>query len=420
MTVRRKIILVFAGLAILVGLAGGVFTGFAVYYRVQRASFVFPDKETYLEAIALAEQGQAERALNVALSIQFNVHGDYSDIAMKDVIRNLVRNGQDSVVLDFAFSLDKRSGNDSPLRPGRDTPLLDLAVAQAEFGKVDEALATLKNLEVPYNEDVGKSRITDVIAERGDTDRALEVLGSIERASMRAYGMNDVALILLKTEGKTAARQLVDKALIVARSIENPRSRLYELEKVAKTLAELGDFEDAITLATALPKSDQRASGLRDIAESLARAGQMETARETVLLMSDEDDHEYGLERIMTIQLAAGDIAGALETPELRPAGPKRNKLLFSVSLGFLHKYWPEAPSVDISESSLAVANAMQTGEKQDTAFKCIAFYAAKSANIVTMLQTLTEIEDTEIRQDAIKYSYYGLLYGADFCAPIS
>lgn len=411
MTVQRKIMWVFAGLAVLIVLAVSVISGIPVHKRDNR--FDPLNIGIYREAISLAEMGQPEQALGLVHRIPLDSHNNDRGTAFKDVVLILVRNKQDIAVLEFASSLEERYIMLSPMQ----SPFVHLAVAQAEIGESNRALETLKNIEGAYFKDLTKQQIAVVTARQGETDRAREILGMIGYKSVLASALNQVAIALLKTEGKLAARRFVDEALVVAQAIEKPDYRLRELGETAKTLAKLGYYKDAFNMAVALPAGDQRTSSLSEIARGHARAGRMEAAKETALQIDHSIEFGFVLSDIMATEMIANDITGALETAALARTSDDRKTLLINALVKFVRHHGDRgAPDPKAIGTAIAVVKTFESPSLRDYALYCIAVSSPFDNDILTAYQAVNEIENSDVRFDAQVELITGLSFTLDGC----
>jgi tetratricopeptide (TPR) repeat protein len=106
-----------------------------------------------------------------------------------------------------------------------------------------------------------------------------------------------VRLALLQNHlgDRAAARQSLDRAIVAAKTIKQENGRVDLLQFVAYTLADVGDFEDALKKTEILTVRGLHVFALKDIAKGEARAGDLNGARATVTkikLMASREKRE--------------------------------------------------------------------------------------------------------------------------------
>lgn len=416
MTVRRKILLSLASLALLLVLAVGVFSGAAVYFRMERdrARHYVPWEET--QAIAFAEQGRPFEALVAAHRV--STWNRAQGRAVWRVVRILVRGGHDEAVLRYQET--HRFSRNSP--PGRNTTSgldVKLAIIQAELGRMDDANETIRGMERPHDQAKTMTAIARMLAVKGERERAFSMARSTPTPGGRVDTLNAIALVLADRGEATFARELADEALANARRIVKDRDRDYAIRDMTKLFAELGDHEKATELAMVIGEEEIRTTGLWYIASALTRAGRIALARNIVTRIPVHDERSFAVRSIMYIQLENGDAAGAIRTAALLPAGLKREEAIWHATFGhrldFQFADWDPA----IASTLLELADIMARTTFPDTIRYCLLGDALAAGDVVFASRAWLNIENESFRPTVLEMAEH-LLYGRRFCRSVS
>ncbi len=205
-------------------------------------------------------------------------------------------------------------------------PLADLALARTYAGDVDGALEV-----VEFACGAEASRKGEFLSRMAEVVAAPAVWHTQPR---KTFGPEDIK----------ARRRGLDRIREAVEAIPDVEKRPYA--EVAKALARLGDFEQALRVATKHPKSPPPAPAVIDmsctphvlcaIGESQGKAGRLDDARRTLREALDrvgELDPRYSMQlyEIASAQAGVGDILGAMKTLDAVDAD-KRPILLSKVA----------------------------------------------------------------------------------------
>lgn len=123
-------------------------------------------------------------------------------------------------------------------------------------------------LEDPQDVGLAQSGVVRGYLARREFPKAVEVAGQIEDPIWKARSNIWVSDYVARVGGEeVAARQWLDRALEITRSIEDPWDGGETLGIVALRLIELGDLDAATAVATTLPDQDRRTSALLAVAD---------------------------------------------------------------------------------------------------------------------------------------------------------
>ena len=175
------------------------------------------------------------------------------------------------------------------------------ALAQAEAGDVDGALATARSI------DSAEARARSLCAVRtkaGNFDGALAAARDIGNEWRRSNALLDIALARTKTGD-------IDGASAVARGIDDERCRSDALCDIALAQAEAGDIGGALATARSIDSEETRAWAL---CAAQAEAGNLDNALDAAQDIDDELDLFDALGHIALAQWRAGNMGDALAT----------------------------------------------------------------------------------------------------------
>jgi tetratricopeptide (TPR) repeat protein len=172
-------------------------------------------------AIAVAEAGQFDRALQIAQKID---ELDRSSV----LVGVLAKAGQFDRALQIAQKIEDASG--------RSWALSDIAIVLAKAGQFDRALQIAQKIE---DESIRSWALVGVLAKAGQFDRALQI------AQEETENELDHSLALKYIAAALAEAGQLDRALEVAETIDHPIARLQALAAIvaAKREAEKGESE---------------------------------------------------------------------------------------------------------------------------------------------------------------------------------
>jgi tetratricopeptide (TPR) repeat protein len=157
---------------------------------------------------------------------------------------------------------------------------------------IDFEQAALAAERIPNEIQRGKLlvEIAAVMARRGDhvASRALarrgldlvrKVIDSLQDEGRKGYVWVQLALLQHCSGDREAARRSFDRAIEAARTVAQPNRRLDILQFIARSLAEVGDFEGAQRKTEIVTSSGLHIFALRDVAVAQARVGDLDGAR---------------------------------------------------------------------------------------------------------------------------------------------
>ncbi len=127
---------------------------------------------------------------------------------------------------------------------------------------VDEAVAIAASIDNIYVRDAALVHLAPHLAALGLPTKALEIVRSFEASYYVCLGLAEVALNLPVGE----QRQILDEALVIARTIETPFPQVTFFGQIASALVDLGDLEQALSLASSIDASSTRDKILAKIA----------------------------------------------------------------------------------------------------------------------------------------------------------
>jgi tetratricopeptide (TPR) repeat protein len=203
-------------------------------------------------AIAVAEAGQFDRALQIAQKID---ELDRSSV----LVGVLAKAGQFDRALQIAQKIEDASG--------RSWALSDIAIVLAKAGQFDRALQIAQKIE---DESIRSWALVGVLAKAGQFDRALQIAQKIEDESIRSW-----ALV-----GVLAKAGQFDRALQIAQEeTENELDHSLALKYIAAALAEAGQLDRALEVAETIDHPIARLQALAAIVAAKREAEKGESEK---------------------------------------------------------------------------------------------------------------------------------------------
>ncbi len=251
-------------------------------------------------AVALAKEGKLDQAFNlvrqeVESSNQTNVQGivaeALADAGKIEDARNAAREGLTSLT-----SFTEGETEKDRLETEANRFSYDLLQILCKLGMTEEALnenIRLRKIKVDtaYTDRVGYAfvnidgnfqTIAESLAKNGDAERALTVARDIDDSQKRGKAFSSVALILLKAGNKDAASRAATAALEIIGKIQDTSTRINSLADVLPVLIGVGRDSEAEEAALKIYKeaetfkgTEEASSGLYNLAaKALAQVGE--------------------------------------------------------------------------------------------------------------------------------------------------
>lgn len=189
--------------------------------------------------------------------------------------------------------------------------LNEIAIAQSRSGLTKEALETGRELEGLSREKGGGldgntiGFISGSLAKSGDMARALKIIRKISD-ERRPYALYTFAESLSESG-------LFEKAIEIARSIENPLIRVYGLSAVAANNGDRGLLYES-TKAVGLMKKGDQSSAFRSIARAQAKLGLFNESFTTISKIDEAWYRPFAMFDIIVAQSNSGLIDEAFVT----------------------------------------------------------------------------------------------------------
>lgn len=149
----------------------------------------------------------------------------------------------------------------------------DVAVAYAEAGRTDDAVALSDAIGNSALRLEAKARVSQTLAERGRIELAIEVLPS-GAPGIEVTNAHKAIASALVLAGRT------DEAIAYADALPGPFRRSYVQDSTAGALAAIGEFGLALALADRISLGQQRAQALASVGEILVAQGEVDRARD--------------------------------------------------------------------------------------------------------------------------------------------
>ena len=217
-----------------------------------------------------------------------------------------------------------------PIDPDeRARALIDVALAQANAGKVEAARVTIemaddsaKLIKEPFERAYARALIANVrtttgdITDRTPTDIVAEAAQSLQDAYDRTRLCAAVALAQIEAGHLDGAQETINLVDDPATQIEDSIKRAHALTLVARAHAKAGHFAEAAATARLIKAVRGQVQALAAIALAQAEAGAVEDARATISMVA-ETAKANGLDvqvltTVATVQAKAG-MAGAAQ-----------------------------------------------------------------------------------------------------------
>ena len=260
---------------------------------------------------ALARKGQIDEALDVADRIEYprehvralvEVAGALTRVGKVDWAQRVVKDAA-SVTEQVEYSWERAE------------TLAEMADALARTGQFNRAVEMVKRIERPEERGRLLAKMADALIEMGQTDSA----SLLAKTAARMVGLNDPR-ILMDVAGVLARVGEVDGALRVAGYAERVAERIGEtslraeaLADVVVTLAKMGQADRALGIAKQIENFEERARALAGVAGALARAGAIDEAREIVTMINEPSSRSRAQSAIIKALVRKGSSNEAVD-----------------------------------------------------------------------------------------------------------
>lgn len=353
-----------------------------LFGRIAAASAKLGDEASYRRDIARAKEALAAAAEKPNTSPV--------DSAVVDAMPYLVRARAKTGDFRGAKALveEHLKGHDTY----RTTWMSDVAVAEAEAGALDEALADIEPLS-GYERSRALTQVAGVLVRRGDS-RVERVVGMLPNDSPfdRDYALRAIAMAQAETGRFAEALSTLDKA-------DDERTRIGYLADIAEIQAKSGDAEAARVFVATLPEPSRDDAYVRVARAELDR-GDVPGARLTTAKIADATHRPQVLRAIAEVEARAGRFDDARRTAESIPAGERERRETFHVLAGTL------ARSGDIAGAVRVADDESEVGWLAEIAFLALDVNRRDEARRIvdrlrqvdlTRLEELTRMETVEL-----------------------
>ncbi len=256
------------------------------------------DRESMLIVIAMEQSdlGDAAGALRTVLGIDDD-HIRWN--ALVDAA--LAAAGDAKMARKIAAAIGDPSWKDSCLK--------EVAVAQAQAGKADEALETADQIEEPSTRSMACLLVALSV---GNIDEALRIACSFENRSRKAEAFLEIADAQRKSGDEAAAARTYQRVVEAAKGLADARP----FSGLVLAQARLGNYPQALRAARSIDEREYRPAILYDVAVIQAERGDFKEALETARGIWHAGTRTAALGEIATARARKGDITAALELAE--------------------------------------------------------------------------------------------------------
>lgn len=203
----------------------------------------------------------------------------------------------------------------------RDWALGEILVAQARAGLSDWAMQTASGIRDPRLIIVALRDIAEAQAAAGNSDQALEAVQIIPDAEKRAEALANIAQIHARQGDASATRTAANTLLAMVDTVQPQAKQIAFKMQIARVLQQTGNplqtrqlLESGEAQSRALADEKQRSLGLRHVATAMADMGQAEAAMKLASDISVKSERDPILLAIAKTMADKGDIDLALKT----------------------------------------------------------------------------------------------------------
>ncbi|PZT69015.1 hypothetical protein DN402_16905 [Streptomyces sp. SW4] len=294
-------------------------------------------------ATAQALAGQYDRALQTARGIK---NPDWGTGALIGIARALLETGERDEAARAATEA-ARVARSITAKRWQDRTLQEAAIVLAETGQLQQALDIANSLADQARQSEASASVTRAAEEHGwhepapgipwvghpdhlvravlvparslasqEYKQILDAARSIGDPSTRADMLAEAACAMATTDMHKPAAELAATAAATAHAIVAPRWRAREQSAVAKAMARVGAYEQAVEAAYAITEAAWRDQALSDVAQSLIAASRCEQAREIVHAIDSPATRSRALAELTHAMAQVGSHEEALNIAE--------------------------------------------------------------------------------------------------------
>lgn len=302
----------------------------------------------------------------------------------------------------------------------RNTALSKISAYYADDGRYDQAIqlaeviSNTKNGNVPAEKFIALTHISSQLAKKGQYNRALQVVRQINEPSYRASALAHIAQEYAKAGQRTNAETIFVQVLETAQNITNEKhSRIrafpkaVALSQISISYAEVGQYEQALSVAKKIQNSTYKAYALRQIAIKYGISGRQDEAARILSTVPEPSEAVFRKSQPNFKVRALVDIVGAYAAAGLHEQALSMAKTIqgdmerFQVLIG-LSKVYINLGEYDMANEGLRLAfqiiKSQKSGDQKVRALISIASSYLKAKRLEEfdniLLQALQLSED--------------------------
>jgi tetratricopeptide (TPR) repeat protein len=232
---------------------------------------------------ALADTGRIQRALDLTEQI---TEQEYKGRALAYIAGKLADTGEHRKAEELARAI---------VAPNwRAQSLADLAIAVARAGDISRAIILARSIEEPSVRAQALAEIAVTVSCAGQRSHAERIAAEAAETARDAIepsklfrAITDITEAVLEVDSGVQVTRLIDQAAKLARDIPESDGQARHLARAASFLAQVGQYERALSLASeaaeiAIVNNNDRSRAFHDIAVALAKAEEDELAQEAI------------------------------------------------------------------------------------------------------------------------------------------
>jgi serine protease Do len=249
----------------------------------------------------LSLEERFEQAYQEAIRTVQEDHEALRSLRLKDIAVAMAEAGQ----FDRALQVAQKIENELD----RSWALSEIAVAMAEAGQFDRALQVAQKIENASARSWALGGIAEALAQAGQFYRALQIAQKIKGARSLSSALAEIAAAMAKAGQMKEAAQTFQLALQVAQKIEDALDHSWALREIAVAMAKAGQFDRALQVAQKLEDALilNRSWALMNIAEAMAEAGQFDRAVDVAEMIDDLIKRLQALAAIIAVKRGKGN-----------------------------------------------------------------------------------------------------------------
>ncbi len=236
------------------------------------------------------QQAQFAAARQLAASIE---HTSMRVWAESEVAVRLARSGEGHAAAALLQTI--------ALETARSWAEIELA---CDLAATDEeaARAHIERLPTAHQQDRGRARLAQALADANKDGDALDVAGRIQDVAVRVSALLDLRLRL---EGLVAMLALEQATAVINRLPRDVRVPLVAM--LAAAYAALGERKKAREVAEQLPTGEERDRALSRVAVALAQRGDIADSMAAARELGDPDERDWTLDELASLLAERGD-----------------------------------------------------------------------------------------------------------------